>query len=601
MIRFTTLVTVCLLVAAGSSDTLAQVTPEEHAQHHPESAAGDTNEASGAGGMQGMGDMGEMMSRMGVPPPKDIYPSLMDLPNMTAEQRDAFERLGHERMRAGTELMSEGFDALLRSSPTQDFEAMQDAVNTLREGLSRFDSGLAAHRVMNSGVPSDQAAMEWFKRELNLSTPASASTTTGPFGWSWFHASGMAVLIGFALVMIALYFMKMRRATNLLQELAAQPEGAPSAQSAPSASSAAILAPPPSPATAALQPSVRNERWEGRLRLAATFRETPDINTFRFVNPTGDAVPFSYLPGQFMTVEIETEGRRVKRSYTIASSPTRQEYVEIAVKREEHGVVSRALHDTLADGDELTLSAPSGTFTFTGEGEESIVLVSGGVGITPMMSVIRYLTDRAWAGHIYLLHCCRTTDDFCFRDELEYLQRKHPRLNITATMTRVRGSTWVGPTGRLSAGLIRECVPDIASKLVHLCGPPPMMEALKGTLCELGVPSERVKTEAFGPAKRAVPAADTATQASYSTVCFTVSGKTVPLPPTSTVLEAADDAGVDIDNSCRAGTCGSCKVKLLKGEVTMDVEDALDDADRQAGVILACQAKSKSDKLEVEA
>ena len=601
MIRFTTLVTVCLLVAAGSSDTLAQVTPEEHAQHHPESAAGDTNEASGASGMQGMGDMGEMMSRMGVPPPKDIYPSLMDLPNMTAEQRDAFERLGHERMRAGTELMSEGFDALLRSSPTQDFEAMQDAVNTLREGLSRFDSGLAAHRVMNSGVPSDQAAMEWFKRELNLSTPASASTTTGPFGWSWFHASGMTVLIGFALVMIALYFMKMRRAANLLQELAAQPEGAPSAQSAPSASSAANLAPPPAPATAALQPSVRNERWEGRLRLAATFRETPDIDTFRFVNPTGGAVPFSYLPGQFMTVEIETEGRRVKRSYTIASSPTRQEYVEISVKREEHGIVSRALHDTLADGDELTLSAPSGTFTFTGEGEESIVLVSGGVGITPMMSVIRYLTDRAWAGHIYLLHCCRTTDDFCFRDELEYLQRKHPRLNITATMTRARGSTWVGPTGRLSAGLIRECVPDIASKLVHLCGPPPMMEALKGTLCKLGVPSERVKTEAFGPAKRAVPAADTATQASYSTVRFTVSGKTVHLPPTSTVLEAADDAGVDIDNSCRAGTCGSCKVKLLKGEVTMDVEDALDDADRQAGVILACQAKSKSDKLEVEA
>ena len=87
-----------------------------------------------------------------------------------------------------------------------------------------------------------------------------------------------------------------------------------------------------------------------------------------------------------MTVEIENDGRRVKRSYTIASSPTRQEYVEISVKREEHGIVSRALHDTLADGDELTLSAPSGTFTFTGEGEDSIVLVSGGVGITPMMS-----------------------------------------------------------------------------------------------------------------------------------------------------------------------------------------------------------------------
>ncbi len=598
MIRFTTLVTVCLLVAAGSSNALAQVTPEEHAQHHPESAAGDTNEASGAGGMQGMGDMGEMMSRMGVPPPKDIYPSLMDLPNMTAEQRDAFERLGHERMRAGTELMSEGFDALLRSSPTQDFEAMQGAVNMLREGLSRFDSGLAAHRVMNSGVPSDQAAMEWFKREMNLSTPPTAAIATGPFGWSWFHASGMALLVLFAVVMISLYFVKMRRATALLQELAAQPAGAAKASAAPIAP-AAIPAAAPVPATK--QPPVQGGRWEGRLRLAMTFSETPDIKTFRFVNPTGDAVPFSYLPGQFMTVEIENDGRRVKRSYTIASSPTRQEYVEISVKREEHGVVSRALHDALDEGDELGMTAPSGSFTFTGDGEESIVLVSGGVGITPMMSVIRYLTDRAWPGHIYLLHCCRTTDDFCFRDELEYLQRKHPRLNVTATMTRARGSSWVGPTGRLSAGLIRECVPDVAAKLVHLCGPPPMMDALKSTLSELGVPVERIKTEAFGPTKKAAPPAEDASQAAHATVRFVTSGKSAPLAPTATVLEAADDAGVDIDNSCRAGTCGSCKVKLLKGGVTMDVEDALDDADRQDGVILACQAKSRGDDLEVEA
>lgn len=596
-IRFTTGVVAALLLAALHAES--QVTPDEHAAHHPgESAQVGQDVPPQQDGMQGMGNMGEMMRQMGVPPPKDIYPSLMDLPNMTAEQRDAFERLGHERMRAGTELMRDGFDALLVSTPTQDFEAMQAAVNTLREGLSRFESGLAAHRVMRSGVPSDQVAMEWFKREMNLSVAPPAATATGPFGWSWFHASVMAVAILFALVMIALYFVKMRRATALLQELGAQSTVAPAARISPAEP---VSATPTAPASATTRPTVAGERWEGRLRLATTFSETPDIKTFRFVNPTGDAVPFSYLPGQFMTVEIENDGRRVKRSYTIASSPTRQEYVEIAVKREEHGVVSRALHDALGEGDELGLRAPSGSFTFTGDGEESIVLVSGGVGITPMMSVIRYLTDRAWPGHIYLLHCCRTTDDFCFRVELEYLQRKHPRLNVTATMTRARGSSWVGPTGRLSAGLIRECVPEIAAKLVHLCGPPPMMEALKSTLGELGVPAERIKTEAFGPPKKGALPTDDATQATHATVRFVTSGKSAPLAPTATVLEAADDAGVNIDNSCRAGTCGSCKVRLLKGEVTMDVEDALDDADRQAGVILACQAKSRGGDLEVEA
>lgn len=599
---------VTLLLAAPNAQS--QVSPEEHAAHHPDqSAPAGESAAPQQGGMQGMGDMGEMMRRMGVPPPKDIYPSLMDLPSMTAEQRDAFERLAHERMQTGAALMGQGLDDLLKAAPTQDFGAMQSAVDALREGLARFDSGLAAHRVMNSNTAPDQAAMDWFKREMNLLPPPVAVASTGPFGWSWFHTSVMAVLIVFATVMIALYFVKMRRATTLLQELAARPRG-PSAPSAPEtsdaipSSAAASLAPVPAiPAQpVAVTPSAAirrsSDRWSGALRLAATFQETPDIRTFRLMPTSGGSVPFVHLPGQFLTAEVSVGGKTVKRSYTIASSPTRPEYVELSVKREEQGIVSRALHDSLSVGDSITVSGPSGVFTFTGEKEDSIVLVSGGVGITPMMSVIRYLTDRAWDGDIYLLHCCRTTDDFCFRDELEYLQRKHPRLNVTATMTRARGSSWVGPTGRLNAGLIRESVPDIAAKLVHLCGPPPMMEAVKGMLIELGVPTNRVKTEAFGPVKRAE--AQNKPTAESAKVTFATSGKSAPIGPETTVLEAAESVGVDIDNSCRAGTCGTCKVRLLKGKVSMDVEDALDDNDRRDGIILACQAKTEVD-LEVEA
>ena len=603
----TSMLATLLLVAPNAQ---SQVSPEEHAAHHPDQSEpvgeGDVPQQ---GGMQGMGDMGEMMSRMGVPPPKDIYPSLMDLPDMTAEERDAFERLAHERMQTGAALMGRALDDLLKASPTQDFDAMQSAVDALREGLGQFDSGLAAHRVMNSNTPPDQAAMTWFKREMNLLPPPAGAASTGPFGWSWFHMSVMTVLIVFAMAMIALYFVKMRRAAELLQDLAAQPRG-PSASPAPETSGATSLQPaasvapvldvPDQPAAAMPAKTTRRtgDRWTGALQLAATFQETPDIRTFRLMPPSGEPVPFTYLPGQFLTVEVPVGGKVVKRSYTIASSPTRPEYVELSIKREDQGVVSRALHDSLSVGDSLTVTGPSGVFTFTGDEEGSIVLVSGGVGITPMMSVIRYLTDRAWDGDIYLLHCCRTTDDFCFRDELEYLQRKHPRLNVTATMTRARGSAWVGPTGRFSAGLIRECVPEIASKLVHLCGPPPMMEALKGMLGELGVPQDRVKTEAFGPAKR--PQATERPGAGAATVAFTASGKSVPIGPETTVLEAAESVGVDIDNSCRAGTCGSCKVRLLKGRVSMDVEDALDDNDRRDGVILACQAKSEVD-LEVEA
>ncbi len=597
---------IAMLLHAGT--TWAQVSPEEHAQHHPEAATGEANpEAQTPNGMAGMG---EMMSRMGVPPPKQIYPRLMDLPSMTLEERDELERLGHERMQSGTALMGEGFDDLLRVTTTNDFAAMQAAIAKLREGVSRYDSGLAAHRALAEGIAPDRIAMDWFKREMNLQGAIAAPATSGPMGLSWPHLIGMSLLAMFAAVMIGLYYVKMRRATGLLTQLAGSPlVPPPDTERKPGRASAApaVHSQPAAPAPTAVPPAASaSRRWTGELRLDAVFEETTDISTFRLVNPGGGMVPFEYVPGQFLTLNLDIEGTQINRSYTIASSPTRAASIEISVKREEHGVVSRFLHDSCGVGDLLSVSAPSGVFTFDGDGEESIVLISGGVGITPMMSVIRYLTDTSWHGHIYLLHCCRTTDDFCFRHELELLQRRHPRLNVTATMTRARGSSWVGATGRLSAGLIQECVPDIASKLVHLCGPPGMMDALKQTLQGLGVPANRIKTEAFGPAVQkpaSAPATITDSEvpgSSEATVRFTVSQKDAPLAPEATVLEAAESVGVEIENSCRAGTCGTCKVRLLKGVVQMDVEDALDDSDRRDGIILACQAKSEDD-LEVEA
>ena len=299
--------------------------------------------------------------------------------------------------------------------------------------------------------------------------------------------------------------------------------------------------------------------------------------------PTGDPIPFDFLPGQFLTLTLDQDGKTIKRSYTMASSPTQRDYVELTIKREERGVVSRYLHDRVREGDVLQVAAPQGTFTFTGIEGDSIVLIGGGVGLTPLMSVIRYLTDRGWPQDIYLLYCCRSTEDFVFREELEHLQRRHANLHVVATMTRAEGTTWMGPTGRLTKELLVQTVPDLPSRWIHLCGPPAMMDALRAILLDLGVPRGRIKTEAFGPAEKpqqrqaAVQAAMAeAHPVTTPTVTFTLSGKAAPLPPGTTVLEAAEHVGVLIDSSCRVGTCGTCKVILLKGSVTMAVEDALD-------------------------
>lgn len=140
-------------------------------------------------------------------------------------------------------------------------------------------------------------------------------------------------------------------------------------------------------------------------------QETPDVRTFRLASPDGTRLPFNYLPGQHLFLSLQIAGKRVNRTHTIASSPARPAYCELTIKREEIGLASRHLHDTLREGDMLDVSAPAGRFTFDGTQSTSIVLIAGGVGITPLMSILRYLTDQSWKGDIHFLYCARTPQD----------------------------------------------------------------------------------------------------------------------------------------------------------------------------------------------
>lgn len=625
---------------------------------------------SGMSGMMG-GGMGRMMEQMGAPKPKELYPSLMEFPDLAPEKRAAIQRQAQERRQAGSALVSNAWESLLQAAAREDYPAMQAAVALMHEGLAQFESGLAAQHALAEGTDPRQVALQWFKREMNLLPPAGAEGGDGPFGYSWFHTFVMLLLGVFASVMLWMYAAKMRRAANLLERLALSTSAPPTrsvsphaeAQTSPSSPqpppSASPAAPAlavavssavaeagvdgasvaPSPAVSEPLPAVspvaapsKPQKWSGQLRVARIFEETPDVKTFRFVNADGGPLPFTYRPGQFLVLSVAPDGQRIKRSYTIASSPTQQYYCEITVKREEFGLVSGYLHDKVTEGDSVEVTAPNGQFTFTGQEANSIVLIGGGVGITPLMSVIRYLTDSVWTQDIFLLFCCRTSRDFIFRDELESLQRRHSNLHVVATMTRAEGTVWMGLKGRFNKELLAQSVPDLASRRIHVCGPPPMMEAVRLMLSELEVPPDQIKTEAFGPALRpaakravatgctcercerrraeavatlppvpAVPAEPSAAPVALAaTVTFQVSNKSAPLPQDETILDVADEIGVEIDNSCRVGACGMCKIKLLSGAVSMEIEDALDAAEKAQGLILACQAKSTND-VAVEA
>lgn len=599
-----------LMVLLVAPTLRAQVSPEEHAKHHPQGGApqqpGGTQSVA-PGGMEGM--MEGMLGK----PPKELYPRLMELPSLTPEQREEMQRAAHERMESGTKMMAEAMDILLTRAGVNDYAAMQDAMNRLREGAARFDSGLSTHRAIAEGRSPQDVGLQWFKGQMNLAEPP----VTGRHGWLDWSVEHWIVMMGlaaFAVVMVGMYFVKMRRATALLRRLTEPPPGyalaaTPAAATAAAQQTAAPRVPPestpPPPSSEGADGAIGP--WSGSLRVSNVFAETPSIKTFRLVNPSGGSIPFAFVPGQFLTLAVALAGKTTKRAYTIASSAAQRDYVEVTIKREELGVVSRYLHDRVAPGDLLQIAAPQGRFTFSGTDADSIVLIGAGVGITPLMCIVRTLTDRGWNKDIFLLFACRTSGDFVFREELEHLQRRHPNLHVVATMTRAEGTVWMGPKGRLTKELIAQSVPDISTRRVHICGPAPMMDATRAVLLELGVPSNQIRTEAFGPSERKdtrQSAVQTAmVEASPETtpvVSFAISGKAAPLPADTSVLEAAEHVGVSIDNSCRAGTCGQCKVRLLKGSVTMAVEDALAPEEKARGIILACQAKATRN-IEVEA
>lgn len=233
----------CVLVGLLWASDLRAQTAAEHASHHPDGnapAAGATPTEPGAapaagampaGGGGMMEQMGEMMKNMGKPPPKELYPSLMALPELTPEQRKKVEDQAGERMHAGSVLMGQALDSLNAGIQIEDYAAMHEAMTRLREGSAQMESGIAARRALAEGRAPREVALAWFKREMNLSLGAVPAAHQRS-GITLFHLFTMGLLIAFALAMVAMYFFKMRRAAALFGRI--EPDnGAPPPGSSP--------------------------------------------------------------------------------------------------------------------------------------------------------------------------------------------------------------------------------------------------------------------------------------------------------------------------------------------------------------------------------
>jgi len=215
-----------------------------------------------------------------------------------------------------------------------------------------------------------------------------------------------------------------------------------------------------------------------------------NVKSFRFKR-IGDV---DFKAGQFFFVTIKIDGADRTKHFSFSNSPTETEYIEFT-KKLTGSDFSKAL-DRLKPGDRAKLKMPLGSFTFEGE-YKKIAFLAGGIGITPIRSICRYVADKKLDTDIALIYGNRTAKDIIFGEDFDQMRKQLPRLSVSHILSEPDGD-WQAKTGHIDAGIIKEEIPDYAERKFYICGPPPMAEAMKKILVEeLGLGGDNIITEKF--------------------------------------------------------------------------------------------------------
>lgn len=384
---------------------------------------------------------------------------------------------------------------------------------------------------------------------------------------------------------------------------------------------------------ARFQDAARVERQLNRRRLEAAGLSWTGYRKFEVQrkvveNATGDVCSFylvphdrrrlpPYQPGQFLTFQLDlpshrrrslqafsvhrqtskTDGTAV-RCYSLSDAPDGVAY-RVTIKRVPNGLVSNFFHDEVSEGDILNVKAPSGGFTLDPADTRPIVLIGGGVGITPVLAMLNAVIASGSSREVWLFAAFRGGPDIVQREHLDTIAREHANIRVRYCLSDPH------PEDHERGGFLQERVGvDLLKRLLpsnnyvfYICGPPPMMSALHEGLSEWGVPDADIRYEAFGPATvkkaRASVAMMSAAADTSVTVTFARSEKSCQVGNESPILlDLAEANGVVIDSGCRVGNCNTCLTAIRSGRVTY-VRDP--DTMPEEGSCLACIAMPASD------
>jgi hypothetical protein len=339
--------------------------------------------------------------------------------------------------------------------------------------------------------------------------------------------------------------------------------------------------------------------WRGARKFRVARRVVEDhagsVCSFHLVPEDGQALP-PFHPGQFLTFELDMpEGEKLVRCYSLSDAPHPGHY-RVSIKRVPSGRSSNFFHDHVAVGSTLNLRPPGGHF-YLEAGSAPLVLIAGGIGITPMLSMLNWSLAQQPEREVWLFYGVRNGGEQVMREHLESQARRHANFHLHICHSDPLPDEVAGRdyhhAGRVSMELLRLTLP-LHSYHFYICGPGPMMASMVAGLEDWGVPDARIHFEAFGPAsvKRRSPASPVQEAGTDIQVTFARTGTTATWRRSAgTLLDFAEQEGIPVDSSCRSGACGTCRTTITAGEVSYNQPP---DYDPEPGMCLLCVCTPKT-------
>jgi len=342
------------------------------------------------------------------------------------------------------------------------------------------------------------------------------------------------------------------------------------------------------------------------VRIEKIIRETPDTITAWFENP--DPQNYRYLSGQYMKVQVEIEGETVTRAYSYSSSPVTDDMLSITVKSVDKGLVSTKLNSQLKAGETLLIGKAQGEFFLSPDKNNSrhYVFLCAGSGITPLYSMMKTILAAEPKSRISLFYGSRREDNVIFREPLTQMEHNHKvRLTVCHSLSQPSDS-WTGEKSRVNPAFIRRVIGNLMKendgleKSFWLCGPGDMVVDAENTVLDLGVPQEQIHKELFTKTKaksRNMPGGEKMKEVK---VIYDNKEHLFMVPQGQSILDASIKEMIDLPYSCQTGVCGSCRAKLVSGDLHVEGDDALSDEEIDNGYVLVCQSHPKSDGVVLD-